>query len=78
MLETPGASTEAPNVMSKGASAGESGATAVEYSILAAAIAAVIVAVVLVVGTRSCVMFEDASTKVADGFGGEESSDACL
>lgn len=44
---------------------GEDGATAVEYSIMVAAIAAVIVAVVFVIGTQSCEMYETTSTNIA-------------
>ena len=44
---------------------GEHGATAVEYAIMVAAIAAVIVAVVFVLGGRTCQLHETASVNIA-------------
>lgn len=55
--------------------ASEAGATAVEYSIMVAAIAAVIVVVVFIIGRQSCELYETTSTNIAAEQGG--SAGAC-
>ena len=52
----------------------QDGATAVEYAILAAAIAAVIVAVVFALGSTTCDQFTGANADFAAEMGGDAGS----
>lgn len=58
--------------------ASSSGATVVEYAIMAAGIAAVIVAVVLVLGQGTCDTYQLTSGRIADELGTEGGPGSCI